>query len=151
MKQNKKEKEKEQVMKDYFRFYQKSFLVSFGVGFLGIFFMVNALTIRIFLLSQGMGGVIWFFSGVFFIILVFTVMFTYLSGTLQLSLGKTIKLGAKHIVELLPGAVAALVIGLVGLFLGGVFRAFLILSFSLGAMVQTKLSEKTLSKINIRS
>ncbi len=140
-------REDQKVMKDYFIAYKQNFLVSFSIGILGIFLMVNLLSIGIFFLAQDMLGLNRIFQGLFFLILAFTVMFTYIGGVVKVSFGETLKIGSRNMIPLLPGAAAAVTLGVISLFIGGLFRVVLIVGFSLGATVQNKLSERTINKI----
>lgn len=139
--------EEQKVVKDYFRALKDSFRGTFALGLLGVFFMVNILTLRIFFLTQSMEGLSQVMQGLFVLILVMTISLVYIGGTLKLSFFNTIKLGFKNMIYLLPGAAATMIIALIGLVGGGVFRIVLMIGFSLGAVAQIKLTQKAMARI----
>lgn len=140
-------REEQKVMKDYFSFYVKNFKRSFVIGVIGLFVMVNLLTLSIFFLAQEREGLVRVFQGLFFLVFTTTLAVVYVGGTLKLSIGKTMKVGFKNLAYLLPGAAASMVIGALALYAGGLFRMLLIIGFSLGAVAQIKLSNNTIQKI----
>lgn len=140
--------EDQKVMKEYFNAYKKSFAGAFFLGTIGIFIMVNTMMLNVFFLTQGNTGLSQVMQGLFVVVFVVTLALVYLHGDLEGTFGKTIKTGFKNLIYLLPGAAASMLISVIGLMAGGVFRMMLIIGFSLGALAQIKLSKKVMSRIN---